>query len=83
MSVRGLEGVARSADVDADQLADAILKLEEGVDMSLDDVNLLSKVIDNLKPEQAESEPAPADTKADDLLAIKKKKLEILELLNG
>jgi HK97 family phage prohead protease len=83
VSVRGLERLARSADVDADQLADAILKLEEGVDMSLDDVNLLSKVIDNLKPEQAEPEPAPADTKADDLLAIKKKKLEILELLNG
>ena len=83
VSVRGLERVARSADVDADQLADAILKLEEGVDMSSEDVDLLSKVIDNLKPQQAEPEPAPVDTKADDLLAIKKKKLEILELLNG
>lgn len=83
VSVRGLERVARSADVDADQLADAILKLEEGADMSSEDVDLLSKVIDNLKPEQAEPEPAPVDTKADDLLAIKKKKLEILELLNG
>jgi hypothetical protein len=69
--------------VDADQLADAILKLEEGADMSSEDVDLLSKVIDNLKPQQAEPEPAPVDTKTDDLLAIKKKKLEILELLNG
>jgi uncharacterized protein len=83
VSVRGLERVARSADVDADQLADAILKLEEGADMSSEDVDLLSKVIDNLKPQQAEPEPAPADTKADDLLAIKKKKLQLLELLNG
>lgn len=83
VSVRGLDRVARSADVDADQLADAILKLEEGADMSAEDVDLLSKVIDNLKPQQAEPEPAPVDTNEDDLLALKKKKLELLELLNG
>jgi len=85
VSVRGLERLARSADVDADQLADAILKLEEGANMSLDDVNLLSKVIDQLKPTDGDAEVAtePEATNDADLLALKKKKIELLEMLNG
>jgi len=83
VSVRGLDRIARSAEVDADQLADAILKLEEGADMSIDDVNLLSKVIDKLKPEQAEPEATPTEDNSADMLALKKKKIQLLELLNG
>ena len=83
VSVRGLDRIARSAEVDADQLADAILKLEEGADMSIDDVNLLSKVIDQLKPEQAEPEATPTEDNSADMLALKKKKIQLLELLNG
>lgn len=83
VSVRGLDRLARSADVDADQLADALLKLEEGVDMTDDDVSLLSKVIDKLKPADSKPEAEAPSTSESDLLALKKKKLQLLEMLNG
>jgi len=54
-----------------------LLKLEEGADMDATEVELLSRVVDELKPE---TEPV-ADQPVGDLamLALKKKKLEILE----
>ena len=76
-SVRGLDIIAKRANVDSDALADVLLKLEEGADMDATEVELLSRVVDELKPE---TEPV-ADQPVGDLamLALKKKKLEILE----
>jgi HK97 family phage prohead protease len=73
-SVRGLELAAQRADVDPDALADALLKVEAGEEITTDDRDLLSRVIDKLAPT-----PEPA---SDDLgmLALKKKKLKLLEM---
>lgn len=75
-SVRGLDKIAQRAAVDADELADALLALEEGADMSSEQLDLLSKAIDSLKPEEAAAED---DTKDLEMLALKKKKLELME----
>jgi HK97 family phage prohead protease len=83
VSVRGLDRIAKRANVDADQLADALLKLEEGTDMSQDEVTLLSQVIDKLKPQSDTTDVVEDATHDADMLALKKKKLELLELLNG
>lgn len=80
-SVRGLDKIAQRASVDSDELADALLALEEGSDMSSDQLNLLSKVIDELKP-QEEAKPEE-DNAGLDMLALKKKKLELMEKING
>jgi HK97 family phage prohead protease len=76
-SVRGLDKIAQRAQVDADELADALLKIESGDDLSTDEAELLSRVIKELAPED---EVVTSD-KFDDLglLALKKKKLELLE----
>ena len=73
--VRGLDKVAKRAEVDADQLADSLLKLEQGEEITSDDRNLLLKVIDSVSPKAEES---VAD-KGLELLALKKKKLELLQ----
>lgn len=76
--MRGLDKVAKRANVDADELADALLKLEEGAELSADEANMLSRVVDQLKP--ATEEPAePESTNDLDMLMLKKKKLELLE----
>jgi uncharacterized protein len=74
-TVRGLDKIAQRANVDADALADALLKIENGEDISSDDRNLLQTVINELAPE-AEAEPA-ADNSME-MLALKKKKLQLL-----
>jgi hypothetical protein len=73
-TVRGLDKIAKRADVDADALADALLKIENGEDISTDDRQLLEKVIGELAPE-AET---PVDDHGLDMLALKKKKLQLL-----
>jgi len=74
-TVRGLDRVAQRASVDVDELADALLKIESGDELSSDEAALLSRVVDELKPEDKELE-----TVGDlGLLALKKKKLEFLE----
>jgi HK97 family phage prohead protease len=73
-SVRGLDKIAQRADVDADQLADALLKVEQGEEITTDDRNLLNKVIDTLAP-VVESEPTPID---DGMLKLKKLKADLL-----
>jgi HK97 family phage prohead protease len=74
-NVRGLDKVAQRAEVDVDALADALLKLEAGEDITVDDRDLLKTVIDRLAPQ----EEAVEETKGDfDMLALKKKKLELL-----
>ncbi len=72
--VRGLDKVAERAEVDPDALADALLKIENGEDISTDDRQLISSVLDKLAPVEKVEEP-----KGDlDMLALKKKKLELL-----
>jgi len=75
VAVRGLDKVAQRADVDADALADAILKLETGDSITDDDKSILNSVIDNLAPEPEESE-SEDDGMAK--LELKKKKLALL-----
>jgi hypothetical protein len=76
-TMRGLDKVAKRANVDADELADALLKIEEGAELSADEANLLSRVVDELKPASDNTEPT---TDSDmDMLLLKKKKLELLE----
>lgn len=72
-SVRGLDVLAERADVDVDALADALLKVESGEDITVDDRNLLTTVIDKLSP--------AVEATVDDasMLALKKKKLELLK----
>lgn len=73
--MRGLDKVAKRAEVDADQLADSLLKLEQGEEISADDRNLLLKVIDSVSPKAEE----PSNDAGLELLALKKKKLELLQ----
>jgi len=75
VSMRGLDRVAQRASVDVDELADALLKIESGDELSSDEAALLSRVVDELKPEDKEPEIV-GDL---GLLALKKKKLELLE----
>lgn len=71
-AVRGLDKVAKRAEVDADALADALLKIENGEDITTDDRNLVATVLEKLSP-------AVEEPKGDlDMLALKKKKLELL-----
>jgi HK97 family phage prohead protease len=74
-SVRGIDKAAERADVDADQLADALLKIEDGQDITSDEKVMLSRVIDKLAPD---AEPAPIPELSEGMLLLKKKKLELL-----
>ena len=76
-TVRALDRLALRANVDVDALADALRKLENGEDMSSADRDLLSSVLDTLAPEEAAKEETP-DLSVD-LLALKKKKIELLK----
>ena len=73
-TVRGLDKIAQRANVDADALADALLKIENGEDISLDDRTLLQTVIDELAP----TPEAPVVDNSLEMLALKKKKLQLL-----
>jgi HK97 family phage prohead protease len=75
-SVRGLEKVARSLSVDADALADTLLKVESGQNISADEREVLAKVLEELGPQDEKSDSA-GDT---DLVSLKKAKLKLLEL---
>ena len=74
-TVRGLDKIAKRADVDPDQLADALLKIESGMTMSLEEKSLITKVLDTLAPEATQPQDE-FDGQA--WLALKKKKLETL-----
>jgi hypothetical protein len=73
-AVRGLDKVAKRAEVDADALADALLKIENGEDITTDDRNLITTVLDKLAPVEA---PGQLDNGLE-MLALKKKKLQLL-----
>ena len=74
-AVRGLDKIAQRAEVDPDALADALLKIENGEDITADDRNLITTVLDKVAP--VEAEPAQQDNGLE-MLALKKKKLELL-----
>jgi len=77
VSVRKLDKIAKRADVDAEALADALVKIEDGANITSDEQEMLSRVISTLSPEPevvAESEPV-GDLS---MLELKKKKLELL-----
>jgi uncharacterized protein len=74
-AVRGLDKVAQRAEVDADELADALLKIENGEDITPADRNLITTVLDKLGPAEETVEAPEGDY---DMLALKKKKLDLL-----
>jgi uncharacterized protein len=75
-TVRGLDKIAKRANVDADALADALLKLEQGEEITPDDRAIVDRVLDELAPKIAEVvDENPVDA---GMLALKKKKLELL-----
>ena len=74
-TVRGLDKIAKRAGVDPDALADALLKIENGEDITSDDRNLISTVLDQLSP----AEEAEQDDYGLEMLALKKKKLLLLQ----
>jgi HK97 family phage prohead protease len=72
--VRGLDKVAERNNIDADALADALLKIEDGQTISVDEAAMLSRVINDLAPTEE-----VAQTSGDlGMLALKKKKLDLL-----
>lgn len=79
-SVRSFDRVAQRAEVDADALAEALLKVEAGEDITADDRNLLSTVIEKLSP-AITIDPDPAEGQMKDLamLELKRKKLQVLK----
>src|SRR6056297_377094 len=76
VSVRGLDRLALRADVDADALADALVKLETGESISDSDKDILNSVIQTLSPESEAKEPEDMTDK--DMLELKKKKLALM-----
>jgi HK97 family phage prohead protease len=74
-AVRGLDKVAKRAEVDADELADALLKIENGEDITTADRNLINTVLNKLAPAEAAPEKPLGDL---EMLALKKKKLDLL-----
>jgi len=73
--VRGLDKIAERASVDADALSDAMMKLEEGEEITAEEKEILSRVISELAPQDAPAEEPQGDLA---MLALKKKKLELL-----
>lgn len=70
--VRSLDKAATRAQVDADELADAVIKLEEGADLSEQEAELITKVVHSLSPaKQGEEEQV-------NLLELKRKQLDLL-----
>jgi hypothetical protein len=77
-AVRGLDLVAQRASVDADQLADVMLKIEEGADLSTEQAELMKTVVENLAPKSEDVAPAVDSSEESSLLALKQKQLELL-----
>jgi hypothetical protein len=80
VAVRGLDKIAKRADIDADALADAVYKLEEGETLTEDEGRLIQQAVETLMPKPEGSEPTD-NSVGQAMLALKKKKLELL--LNG
>jgi hypothetical protein len=74
-SVRGLDLVAQRSGVDADALADVLLKIEEGADLTGEQADLMKSVVENLAPR---SEPVEETNPEPSLLTLKQKQLDLL-----
>jgi len=75
VAVRALDKVAQRAEVDADALQDVLSRIEDGAEsLTSDDRRLLEQVLDRLAPAELADE-----TEGFDILALKKKKLDLLE----
>jgi hypothetical protein len=79
-AVRALDKIAIRAEVDVDALADALLKIENGEDITADDRALVEKVLDELLPVSEEPTTVEEDETdlSAELLALKKAKLKLL-----
>jgi HK97 family phage prohead protease len=77
VGVRGIDKVATRAEVDADQLADALLKIEDGQEITAEEKDILSRVLDELSPKNEEPAEEAPDV-SEGMLALKKKKLQLL-----
>ena len=76
--VRNLDEIAKRANVNVDDLSDALLKIEVGEHLTKEDAEVLTSVINDLSPEEEkEVEDAKPELNAD-MLELKKKKLETL-----
>ena len=86
-SVRSLYRLAYRASVDPTLLAEALLKIESGEEISQDDRAIVTAVLDELAPLKDvvtfESEPPPSILGDIGLLELKKAKLKVLEYGNG
>ena len=76
-SVRGLDAVATRAEVDADALADAIMKIEEGEQLTIEDNLILTKAINSLSAAQETTDEEGTEEEKS-MLELKKKKLQLL-----
>ncbi len=74
--VRSLDKAAKRASVDADQLADAVLKLEEGADLSDSEAELIKTVVNSLTPTQVKEEEQTEEQL--NVLDLKRKQLDLL-----
>ena len=72
--VRSLDKAATRANVDADELADAVLKLEEGADLTDSQAELIKTVVNSLSPTQVKEETEEQSS----LLELKRKQLDLL-----
>ena len=72
--VRSLDKAAIRANVDADELADAVLKLEEGADLTESQAELIKTVVNSLSPTQVKEETEDQTS----LLELKRKQLDLL-----
>jgi HK97 family phage prohead protease len=72
--VRSYDSVASRAEVDAESVAVAMLAVEEGKDLSIEQSELLTKVIQRLTPLTGVAD----DSEEMALLELKKKKIELL-----
>jgi uncharacterized protein len=88
VSVRKFEETAKRADVNAEALADALGKIEDGLNITNEEQEMLSRVIDTLAPEavaeavdevEVELEAEQVPTGNLELLELKKKKLQLLD----
>jgi HK97 family phage prohead protease len=76
-SVRGLEAVAQRALLDVDALADAVVALEEGKDLTPEAADLLRAAISELAPEPEAVEAQPAEIGDLSMLELKKLKIKL------
>jgi len=74
-AVRALNGIAKRAGVDPDNLADVMLKIEEGKSLSEEEASLMNKVLGELSPAP---EVGEKKDELDGMLELQKKKLQLL-----